>query len=328
MNVRALKKIANIEKTAAQNRPLYFNPEKGRYQLQPARPGTMSYLQFLANEVGEQWRAGNKFLKKPLDWADVSQLKSEGYFPEGPYWTRDMPTEQHGGGFSPVPRMVSLPSREVDGKKQYPRSVVAHELGHVKTMSEKRDGFLGHIPFFRWKSPMDVNKKKYPNYFKLGEDPKFLDTGSSLDSMTNGVDRAKMPDLLKGEVDAWDNAPGKYDSEIRENALDTYRGKLADDWRKYALSKLVGLEMPSLEQGFNPMFVNSALDRSYRMNQPLKQVHYGDDTLEGFVPRKGYDPEKYFPEVREFWRTNSIDKARAHLEELKKHENEYERSRK
>lgn len=92
-------------------------------------------------------------------------------------------------------------------------------------------------------------------------------------------------DSIKSEEAAWDKASGPYDVNFRNLALNTYRKAVSDKWNLMALREL------------------ASYDKS--TEDALKRV------------RDGYIPERYFPYLVDFWRTNSVPSAIRALKDQK-----------
>lgn len=292
---------------------LRYSQRLGRYT---SKPDVASYLQYLVDNRNEVADASNKFRRQPLDWTPVKQLEQEGYFPEGPYWRTDKVPGLF-GFYSPYLGMLQLDSKkDAQGNTLLPRSIVAHEVGHANTVARKAKGWRSKIPGLRWEYPAAIWDRQYPNRlnpYNIGN----LDY--SVDTLTNGVDRTKMPDLLRSEIDAWDAASGEYDTAIRDGALGTYRAQTADTWRSNALKKLMGFS------GFTPdSQFNEVLRDSRRRKVPVVETQFRNPSMStneyDFVVGTGNYSNH--PDVAEFWRTNTFNSARTALNKMNKEEQE------
>lgn len=301
---------------------LRFSPRLGRYT---SKPRVESYLQYLVDNRNETAHAAAKFRNQPLDWTPVEQLEREGYFPEGPYWRTDkfqgLTDKLQGmtGFYWPGLGMLHVDTRkDSNGNTLLPRSIVAHEVGHANTVAKKAEGWRSRIPGLRWKNPAIGFNRMYPERFGKHFEP-YVDPSHSIDTLTNGVDRASMPDILRSEVDAWDAASGKYDPAIRDAALGTYRARVADTWRGNALKQLMNYpsDMPDLH-------FNSMLEDSRTRKVPVVGTKFRNPSMNtneyDFVVGTGTYADH--PDVAEFWRTNSFESARSALNEMNKREQE------
>lgn len=301
---------------------LRFSPRLGRYT---SKPRVESYLQYLVDNRNEIDHAAAKFKNQPLDWTPVEQLEQEGYFPEGPYWRTDMfpnvsdKFQGLTGFYMPSLGMLHVDTRkDSNGNTLLPRSIVAHEVGHVNTAARKAGGWRSRIPGLRWKNPATVFNRLYNRRFEEPFKP-YVDPSYSIDTLTNGVDRASMPDILRSEVDAWDAASGKYDPAIRDAALGTYRANVADTWRNNALKQLMNYPSDTPTSYFNSILENSRTRKvpvaGTKFRDPSKNTNEYD-----FVVGTGTYADH--PDVAEFWRTNSFESARSALNEMNKKEQE------
>jgi hypothetical protein len=305
-------------RTPRQN--LRYSPRLGRHI---SKPDVASYLEYLVNNRNETSDASAKFMNQPLDWTPVAQLEREGYFPEGPYWRTDKVPGLF-GFYSPYLGMLQLDSKkDAQGNTLLPRSIVAHEVGHANTVARKAKGWRSKIPGLRWEYPGAIWGRRYPGR----SNPESIGYhGDSVDTLTNGVDRTKMPDLLRSEVDAWDLASGKYDPAIRDAALGTYRAYVADTWRNNALKELMNFSPRTPDSQFNEVLRDSRRRKAPVVGDSFKDPAMNTNEYDYVVGTGAYSDH---PDVAEFWRTNTLDSARAALNKMNKEEQKkvYESSR-
>lgn len=292
---------------------LRYSPRFGRYI---SKPDVASYLDYLVDNRNETMGASTKFMDQPLDWTPVEQLEREGYFPEGPYWRTDK-VPGLVGFYSPYLGMLQIdPKKDSQGNTLLPRSIVAHEVGHANTVASKAKGWRSKIPGLRWEYPGAIWGRKYPTRMRRDGRP-IVDYDYSVDTLTNGIDRAKMPDLLRSEVDAWGAASGKYDPAIRDAALGTYRAYVADTWRNDALKGLMNYPSDTPDLQFN-----NALKDSRIRKVPVVGTKFRDPSMNtneyNYVVGTGVYSDH--PDVSEFWRTNTLDSARAALNKMNQEE--------
>ena len=288
-NARALRKIAGIDLSDQIMR------KQAQFRLPPS---SEEYLQFLDDNQNVAPTIYKHFQSLPVDWEDIDELNSEGYVPAAPNTVDPMPmpdveAKQYGNAaFYPDAMVVKTVMRNKGGKWQRPKSLLAHEIGHSRDLTDP----AGIV------APSFVQQNKYP-YMSLQralEDPKIFNSGSSVDALTNGVSTSNMPDILKAEVNAWERAPGGYDPSIREAALASYRETVADIWRNYASTY------------FNNLYNGNSDDVS-RLNVENWMRNQHKNTMDSASP-----------EVREFWRTNTVESARKFIDELRKRESDRE----
>lgn len=274
---------------------LYFDPRDGRYHKDKPVPTWRDYLLYLENAQSDG--PTEKSLREMKEMVPIDILREEGYFPEGVKVTTDdiaMWPDIPGvnafiDAYVPDKKTIQLAA---DGYGNVDRSAAAHEAGH--SLQQFDDD--------------------YPYYSKPMDDPN-LDVNYSIDSITNGP---HMTDRLRSEIDAWDKAPGRYDTRMRDACLRGYMEDAAARWRwkafapvKWALLDFPG--RPEVSEDFRQSFYK-------KINKPIER---SGRALPSYYEHHAYDPSKYFPEVKEFWRTNSVPSAIPQLKKMML--DEYER---
>jgi hypothetical protein len=253
---------------------MYFNPETGRYQTTPAKPSVMSHLNYLARHTQDLVDADNAFRNHPFDWTDFATLKREGYILDD---IADLRTthEHDRSRYDLHKNEVVVPFRYKPGIKTYVLGRDQMQLPRSILAHEYGHAKDLHRTRKAWLGL--INKKISPirvcmqKYRNLHPG---LTMFYSVESLTNGTH--KVP-TIRAEEAAWDKASGPYDVNIRDLALNTYRKEVSDKWNLRALEELASYD--------------------YSTKDALKRV------------RDGYIPERFFPDLVDFWRTNSVPSA-------------------
>ena len=261
---------------------MYFNPEIGRYQTSPAKPSVMSHLSYLVRHTEDSVDADKALKNYPLDWADFATLKREGYIRDD---IADLRTTHE--SFKDEPRYDML-KNEVVVPFRYKPGIKTDVLGRdqmqlPRSIVAHEYGHAKDLHRTRKSWFGLINKKIPPVRVARNKYPDSdLDTPMfySVESLTNGTHYVPK---IRAEEAAWDNASGPYDVNLRDLALNTYRKGVSDKWNLRALEELASYD--------------------YSAKNALEKV------------RDGYIPEKYFPDLIDFWRTNSVHSAIKSLED-------------